>query len=208
MKPILLDLPLPILTPRLLIRPPASGDGPALFAAKAESAAELRPWIPWARAEFGVEESEQSCREAQARFLTREDLRLSLHDRATGEFLGGSGLHGIDWDHRAFEIGYWIRSSRAGRGYVTEAVNAVARYAFGPLRAKRVSIHCNASNLRSRAVAERLGFPLEGILRNDDRVSLPEIICRDHAIYARTSPDGLPSLDVSWPVRRNGYPQG
>lgn len=198
MKPILLDLPFPILTPRLLIRPAASGDGPALYAAKAESIGDLRPWMPWARAEIGVEESEQSCREAHIRFLSREDIRLYLFDRATGEFLGGSGLHRIDWEHRLFEIGYWIRNSRSGRGYVTEAVNAIARYAFGRLGAKRVSIHCNASNSRSRAVAERLGFPLEGVHLNDDRISVPEIICRDHAVYARTSPDGLPPLDASW----------
>lgn len=154
--------------------------------------------MPWARVEISVEESERSCREAHARFLTREDLRLYLFDRATGEFLGGSGLHRIDWEHRLFEIGYWVRNSRAGRGYVTETVNAIARYAFGPLDARRVSIHCNASNAASRAVAERLGFPLEGILRNHDVVAAPEIACRDHAIYARTSPDGLPPLDASW----------
>lgn len=198
MKPILLDLPFPILTPRLVIRPPAAGDGAALHEAEAESIANLRPWMPWARVDLSVEQAESSSREAQLRFLSREDLRLYLVDRLTGQFIGGSGLHRIDWERRLFEIGYWVRDSRAGRGYVTEAVNAIARYAFAQLEARRVSIHCNASNLKSRAVAERLGFPLEGVHLNDDRMALPEIACRDHSIYARTSPDGLPPLDVSW----------
>ncbi|NNN05369.1 MAG: GNAT family N-acetyltransferase [Elusimicrobia bacterium] len=197
-KPILLDLRFPILTPRLLIRPAAPGDGPALYAAKVESLVELRRWMPWARVEMSVEESEQSCREAYLRCLAREDLRLYLFDRETRALVGGSGLHRIDWEQRIFEIGYWVRKTRVGAGYVTEAVNAIARYAFGPLEAKRVSIHCNASNLKSRAVAERLGFPLEGVLHNDDRAAGPEVSCRDHAIYARTSSEGLPPLDVSW----------
>lgn len=198
MKPILLDLPFPILTPRLLIRPAASGDGRALYAAEAESIHQLRPWMPWARSEISVEISEQGCREAHGRFLMREDIRLCLFDRFSSELVGGSGLHRIDWDHRCFEIGYWVRNSRAGLGYISEAVNAVARYAFVRLEARRVSIHCNASNVKSRAVAERLGFPLEGVLLNNDRFSAPEIVCRDHAIYARTSLDGLPPLDVAW----------
>ena len=197
-EPILLDLPFPILTPRLSIRPAAPGDGPVLYAAKVESLASLRPWMPWARGETSIEESEQSCREAHIRYLSREDLRLYLFDRATHEFVGGSGLHRIDWEHSIFEIGYWVRNSRVGRGYVAEAVNAIARYAFDRLSAKRVSIHCNASNAKSRAVAERLGFALEGVHLNDDRVAAPEVLCRDHAIYARTSPDGLPPLDVNW----------
>ena len=198
MKPIMLELPFPILTPRLLIRPVLPGDGPVLYAAKAESIEDLRLWMPWARVEISVEESEKSSREAHARFLTGEDIRLCLFDRSTGEFLGGSGLHRIDWEHCIFEIGYWVRSSRVGRGYVTEAVNAVARYAFGQLDAKRVSIYCNASNSKSRAVAERLSFPLEGVHLNDDRIAAPEVICRDHAVYARTSEKGLPPLEVSW----------
>lgn len=197
MKPIP-DLPFPILTPRLLIRPPAPGDGRAHYEAVAESIDGLRPWLPWTRREIGVEASEAGCREARALFEKREDLRLFLFERASGRFVGGSGLHRVDWEHRIFEIGYWVRKSRAGRGCATEAANAIARYAFAALGARRVSIHCNASNAASRAVAERLGFPLEGILRNHDVVAAPEIACRDHAIYARTSPDGLPPLDASW----------
>ena len=34
-------------------------------------------------------------------------------------FIGGTGLHRIDWAQRQFEIGYWCRSSRVGEGFVT-----------------------------------------------------------------------------------------
>lgn len=196
--PLTIAVPMPILTPRLSIRPPEPGDGRALYEAKEESLPELRPWLPWTRVELGVEAAETGCREAQARFLKREDLRLFLFDRASGQLVGGSGLHGIDWEHRIFEIGYWIRTSRARKGLAAEAVNGLTRYAFAALAARRVSIHCNPENARSRGIPERLGFVLEGVLRNADRYSAPEIVCRDGAVFARTTADGLPPLEVAW----------
>lgn len=49
MKPILLDWPDTIETPRLIIRVPQAGGGAQLNAAIAESIDELRPWMPWAQ---------------------------------------------------------------------------------------------------------------------------------------------------------------
>jgi RimJ/RimL family protein N-acetyltransferase len=198
-RPILLDLPFPIRTPRLLIRPPQTGDGRGLNEAVRESVGDLSPWMPWARGTLpSIEDSEENCRRAQVRFLLREDIRLSLMNRASGKLLGSSGLHRFDWERGIFEIGYWVRTSCSGKGYVTEAVNAITRYTFSELKAKRVSIHCNVVNAKSRAIPERLGFVAEGTLKNSDRYSSGEVSSHDMVIYARTSAEGLPDLDVSW----------
>jgi RimJ/RimL family protein N-acetyltransferase len=69
----------------------------------------------------------------------------------------------------SFEIGYWIRQPREGRGYVTEAVMLVTRFCFGRLGANRVFIRCDRRNTRSRAIPERLGFVNEGTVRNELR---------------------------------------
>ncbi|HEX8834543.1 MAG TPA: GNAT family N-acetyltransferase [Abditibacteriaceae bacterium] len=166
MKPILLDFPDEIWTPRLHIRAPRPGDGAAVSEAVNESLDELRPWMPWAQHGPTPEESEEVSRRAHARFLLREDLSLWLFDRATGEFVGGSGLHRINWDVPKFEIGYWLRTSRTGHGYMTEAVEAITAFVFETLHARRVEIRCDARNTRSAGVAERAGFTLEGILHN------------------------------------------
>jgi RimJ/RimL family protein N-acetyltransferase len=68
---------------------------------------------------------------------------------------------------RKFEVGYWIRPEAAGQGHVSEAVRLLTVLAFGPLDARRVEIRCDTRNTRSRAVAERCGFALEGVLRCD-----------------------------------------
>jgi RimJ/RimL family protein N-acetyltransferase len=80
--------------------------------------------------------------------------------------VGGSGLHRIDWSVPRFEIGYWCRTGFAGHGYITEAVRGITRLAFDHLGARRLEIRSDPLNRRSASVAERVGFRLEGELRN------------------------------------------
>jgi RimJ/RimL family protein N-acetyltransferase len=66
-----------------------------------------------------------------------------------------------------FEIGYWLRKSAEGHGYMAEAASLLTNYALNDLKANRVEILCDALNTRSASVARRLGFVHEGTLRND-----------------------------------------
>lgn len=196
---ILVDVPMPIFTPRLMIRPPQAGDGKVMNAAIRESVVELKPWMPWVRKSVPtIEESEEVCRQAQAKFVLRDDMTMFCFDRVSGEFIGSTGLHRFNLEHGIFEIGYWIRSSRSGKGYVTEATNALTRFCFGALGARRVQLFCNASNLKSVAIPESLGFEKEGRLREYDSYAASEVPSRDTLLFARISLDGLPALDVSW----------
>ena len=68
-----------------------------------------------------------------------------------------------------FEIGYWRRCGYERQGLVTEAVLGIAGLAFNTLGAQRVEIRCDTRNERSRSVALRAGFRLEGIHRHDAR---------------------------------------
>lgn len=170
-------------TERLIVRAPRLEDGPALVGAIAESLEDLRPWMPWAQRTPTLAEQGDHLRQVRARWDAGEDFPLYLFDKATDEFVGGSGLHRFDWSVPRFEIGYWVRSSRIGRGYATEAVRGVAQLAFETLAARRVEIRCSDRNERSWRVAERAGFELEGILRSDAREVDGRL--RDTRVYAR-----------------------
>jgi RimJ/RimL family protein N-acetyltransferase len=91
-----------------------------------------------------------------------------------------------------FEIGYWVRHSAQGRGLVTEALQTLARFAFDGLRARRVEVRMSSANQRSRAVAERCGFTLEGVLRQDSLSTDGQP--RDTVVYARVR--GVEEPDV------------
>jgi len=169
-NPILIDFPYSFETERLTIRGPLPGDGKELHTAVIESLDELRPWMPWAVGKIrNEEEYEVRVREARLKFLAREDLWLLLFLKGTKTIVGSSGLHRINWDVPRFEIGYWVRTSYARQGYITEAVAGITDFAFDTLGAKRVEIRCDALNVRSAAVPQRLDFVHEATLRHDDR---------------------------------------
>ncbi|MBV7504714.1 GNAT family N-acetyltransferase [Bacillus sp. sid0103] len=184
MKPILLEFPDQFYTERLFIRMPLPGDGKAVYQAMQASLHELKEWMPWAHREQTEEDVEANIREAHAKFLTREDLRLHIFHRETMEFIGSSGMHRINWMIPKFEIGYWIDTRFSRKGYITEAAEAITKFAFNELNAKRVEIRCDSKNIKSRAIPERLGFTLEGILQNDE-ISANSQDLRDTCIYAK-----------------------
>lgn len=183
---ILRDFPHSFDSERLTIRCPLPGDGADLLAAIVESQTELAPWLPWAVGEQKLEDVEANVRRGHTRFLAREDLWLMLFLRGTNTVVGGSGLHQIDWAVPKFEIGYWVRTSFAGQGYIKEAVTAVSHFAFATLEAKRVEIRCDANNVRSAAIPPKLGFVHEGTLRQDGRHHLSGEL-RDTMIFAKVA---------------------
>lgn len=185
------EVPDEIRSERLTIRCPRVEDVKDIYRSVTESLPELRPWMPWAHTDYSLEECEINTRQAIAKFTTRQDLRYHFHDRSNGEHIGSSGLHRIDWRVPRFEIGYWIRSSRVGNGYVSETVRALSRLAFEQLGANRVEIRCDDLNRASARVAERCGFELEGTLLNWRRG--PDGSLRHERVYAMTGAGQLNS---------------
>ena len=154
---------------RVIVRPYRLEDAAALQEAVTESREHIRPWLPFADHHQTIEETQDWITRQTAKWLLREDLGVGIWEIESGRYLGGSGLHVRSWDEGYFEIGYWLRKSAEGHGYVLEAVRLLVDFAFGPFGANRLEILCDERNERSAAVARRLGFRQEGLLRNDSR---------------------------------------
>jgi RimJ/RimL family protein N-acetyltransferase len=152
---------------RVIVRPYRKEDAQALYEAVAESRDHLRPWLPFADEHQSVEESLDWIIHQEVEWLLREQLPLSVWERTSGRFLGGTGIHPHNWETRSFEIGYWLRASATGHGYITEAARLLTDYLFTKLEATRVEIRCDERNTSSAAIARRLGYVQEGRLRND-----------------------------------------
>lgn len=119
-----------------------------------------------------------------------------LFEKASERVVGGVSLKVVDWAIPRFEMGYWTRSSDAGRGYMSEAVRAVAQCALDDLGAKRVQIHCSSSNPASARVAIKAGFIREAALRN--AAIEPGGKLADQLIHSRIPGDGAaPSQSLS-----------
>lgn len=184
--PLLIDIPERLDGERTVLLAPRPGLGAELAVVVTQSLSHLRPWMVWAQDAPTAESAELVVRRMQADFIARRDLTWQLYarrpDGRAGRLLGGTGLHRMDWSVRRFEIGYWIRPDAAGQGHVSEAVRLLTALAFDRLAARRLEIRCDTRNLRSRAVAERCGFELEGVLRRD--ALGVDGTPRDTAVYA------------------------
>jgi ribosomal-protein-serine acetyltransferase len=181
---ILLDLPEELRGERVLIRPYRAGDGGPLWEAVAESREHIRPWLPWEDKHTKPDDSEAFVRRSQAQWILREDLPMGIWQQETGRYLGGTGLHRIRWEVPSFEIGYWLRASAEGKGYMTETVRLLCALAFDTLEAQRVEIRCDTRNVRSAAIPRRLGFLLEATLHHQGRDTAGELC--DSFIFAMT----------------------
>lgn len=186
-NPILLDFPYSFETERLTIRGPMPEDAVPIREAVLESQVDLIPWMPWAVEVPTEEEYRVRVREGHLKFMAREDLWLILFLRESGVCIGASGLHRIDWAVPKMEIGYWVRSSYSGQGYITEAVNGITDFAFDNLGARRLEIRCDVKNVRSSSVARRAGYTLEGTFSQDARDHFDQL--RDTHIFARIRPE-------------------
>jgi RimJ/RimL family protein N-acetyltransferase len=171
--------PYRVVTERLVLRCWEPRDAALLKEAIDSSLDELRPWMPWAKHEpQTLEEKVVLLRRFRGRFDLGEDFVYGILSRDESEVVGGTGLHARGGDD-AFEIGYWIRTSRVGEGLATEATAALARVALELCCVDRVEIRVDSANERSRAIPRRLRFTEEATLRR--RLRYPEP--RDVIVY-------------------------
>ncbi|MEW9677873.1 GNAT family N-acetyltransferase [Lentibacillus sp. L22] len=183
MNPILFDIPEQFETERLLLRAPRIGDGAVVNEAIRESYESLHKWMKWADHIPEIEETEANARKHRANFLLRDSFAFYMLDKSSGEFIGTCSLVKVDWQVRLFEIGYWIRESASGQGYMSEAVDGLTQFAFRNIQANRIEIRCDTRNVASCRVAERCGYHLEAILKNNFIDLLGDL--RDDCIYTK-----------------------
>lgn len=199
------DFPMPIITPRLLIRPPEMADVTSLNTAILDSWESLHEFMEWAREKPDINESERHVRESILNWhLKKPDepwLPLFIFDKQTRNFIGATGYHHYNWEVPCLESGYWLNQKYFGKGLMTEAINAITQYAFKQLHVKRIAITCSVDNVRSRKIPERLNYILEGILKAN-RVKPGSREVTDTLVFAKYSLDNLPPLPVTWTENR------
>ena len=85
-----------------------------------------------------------------------------------GELVGAIGCGGDqdDWRHRRAKVGYMLNPRYRGQGIMTRALRAVLDIVYRELGFDRIQITCDVDHIKSKAVAERVGFTLEGIRRH------------------------------------------
>jgi ribosomal-protein-alanine N-acetyltransferase len=101
----------------------------------------------------------------------RWDAFKIIERKGDGARVGQAGLLRCEIDGSPeIEIGWWLAKAAWGNGYATEAALALRDFAFGELRLDRLSVVLYAENVKSVAVAERIGGRYQGTARYHDRM--------------------------------------
>lgn len=150
----------PLETARLQLRPFSPGDLEELFAF--HSLAEVARFLYWEARDL---EQVRQVLDAKTRQTVLEDegqvLALAVVLRATGVVVGEVSLQWLSRRHRQGEIGFVFHPGHQGRGLATEAAEVVLGLGFDGLGLHRVIGRCDALNLPSARLMERLGMRRE-----------------------------------------------
>jgi [ribosomal protein S5]-alanine N-acetyltransferase len=172
----------------VFLRPPELMDYAAWAELREASRTHLQPWEPeWADDELSRTAFRRRLR-LYARDLTEDHgYAFFLFRSRDMRLLGGLTLSNVRRGvAQAGSIGYWIGEPFSGQGYMTEAVRAVAPFAFDRLRLHRLEAACLANNDASMRVLQKAGFQREGVARDYLKINGR---WQDHVLFGMTEND-------------------
>ena len=149
-------------TARLDLRPLEAADTDAIFAMRSDPVIQrYGSHPPWTERQTAVDYIERNVRVMAA----GTDAQFAIVRRADAAVLGTCTLYQLDAQCRLAQVGYALRVSEWGQGYAAEAVTTLLDWGFAQLDLNRVEADVDPRNVPSIRAMERLGFVLEGHLR-------------------------------------------
>jgi len=146
-------------------------------------------WLRWSGRITTATDCEAYIQRFQDKLAIGDGFHLGLW---TGnQLIGGFVCHMLNHESHKTEIGYWLAALQAGKGLITAVCSAMISYLIADEHMHRIEIQAATDNLKSRAVAERLGFTFEGIKRESDWITTAY---RDHALYALLDREWSPNI--------------
>ncbi len=175
---------IPVLdTPRLRIRALGDEDVPALFAIFGNPET-MRYWSTPAMSD--VSEAAELLRDIRRHAEAQTLFQWGIARRDDDRVIGTCTLFRIEREHRRAELGYILRRDHWGGGFAHEALTALLDHSFGALGLHRLEADIDPRNTGSIRLIERLGFALEGRLRERFFVA-GEV--QDSLLYGLLEPD-------------------
>jgi ribosomal-protein-serine acetyltransferase len=147
----------------LVLRSYTEEDYIELFEVINKSRRHLAPWLGWVNKTTRPEHSLEFIRLSHDQLHNQQGVAMAMIYQ--GRIAGGLGM--LEWNHdvKKAQVGYWIAKEHEGKGLVSRSLGVFLHYLFDHVGLNKIELHYSPANSRSAKVAERLGFRLEGILR-------------------------------------------
>jgi RimJ/RimL family protein N-acetyltransferase len=140
----------------------------------------------WCERNFSMENSVAWLNYVEAAWSRGEAYNFAIVFDDPGLLAGSIWLSKLDRKHGTANLGYWVRTSQAGKGIATAAGRLIASFGFAELGLNRLEIVVAQGNRASERVAEKLGASREGLLRERLQVEgvvkdafIFGLLCRD-----------------------------
>ena len=124
-----------------------------------------------------VQQTYDTVKEFVENALADSDVELfAILDRATGTHVGNIKLGPVDRNHKTADVGLIIGEKAFwGKGYGTQAIQIVTKYAFDTLRLRKITAGAYSNNHGSIRAFEKAGWQIEGkrpsaFISGDERV--------------------------------------
>lgn len=176
--------PTELASERLVLRRHELELAQTMFRYVEEDRERLRAFLPWVDSTRSVDDTLAYIRRTHEGHADGSLADYGLFDARTGDYMGNVGMHAIQWDHGCIELGYWILGRYEGKGFMSEAVRLLEQACFD-MGFHRIEIRCNSNNARSASVPRRLGYTLDGTLREN---AIEHGQYRDTLIFGKLNP--------------------
>ncbi len=124
----------------------------------------LRQWVAWVDNLQTHTDVLNFILQGRQQIIDQKGLpMLILED---GIIVGGISMHSWNHDLKIAKIGYWLCDTAQGRGIMTKVAKAFLNYLFTQVKLHKVELEYFPENTRSAVLAQRLGFVVEGHLRD------------------------------------------
>jgi [ribosomal protein S5]-alanine N-acetyltransferase len=166
--PLKVAIPTTLESERIVLRRYTLEDASALADAFNTNRARLQEEFPSRlRATSAIQDAEMFVWQ----LIQQWDVRIAFHfgvwEKSSKLYAGEISLTEIDWKIPKGNFSYFAVERFEGKGIISEAMMRMTALAFETLHMRKLQIRCSVDNLRSQRVAERCGFKIEGVLRND-----------------------------------------
>lgn len=156
-----------IIGERLILRIPDTSDKTAQIFLDAvnRNRSVIREWFSWVDNVTNFAHAKESLERINAKFKNKRNAQYFMYEKENGDFCGMCSFMRYYPLHRRGEIAYWLDNRKQGKGYMSEAISLLENDLFNR-GVNRISLHIDTGNEPSEKMAERLGYTLEGTLRD------------------------------------------
>ncbi len=170
---------LPIYTERLILRPYRQEDAEGVYTLYSNPDV-VRYLYSEVMVRKGLQESMDRRLQGTKLEVEGDVLELAAELRDGGQFVGAMTFFYRSNIHQRGELGYIILPEYSGRGLATEGARALLAIGFDLLGLHRIEAQCDARNVASSRVMERIGMRREAHMRENEFVKgewTDEVLC-------------------------------